>query len=269
MLKARGDAPVAVLFSLLSLLGCETRTTSVVIADTSRVTVVGDNPAGSSAALATAENTANGQRQTLSEGSFDPEPGAHAQYKVEAIRQNKEVALEWSTKVPVINGEQQTIIDSSGKFNDPTGVIALLSPETLKGPTFRFRACAHLNEVSAKGGGVVGFRATEWNPCSPDYYYRPEVPFAVETPWSNVVEIRDHTEVNVPGSIAIGVFGLGMTGGGVALIGVPKSCVGCVIGGVFLGVIGALTTITIALDLSDPARDGVTYPAKRAAALTP
>jgi len=233
------------------LLGCETRSTSVVIADTSRVTVVGEKQ----------------QNQTVGEGSFNPEPGARAQYKVEAVRPNKEVALEWSTKVPIINGEQQTLIDSSGKFNDPTGVIALLSPETLKGPTFRFKACAHLDEVSAKGGGVVGFRATEWNPCSADMYYRNyrlEVPFAVETPWDNVVEIRDHTEVNVPGTIAIGVFGLGMTGGGVALIAVPKSCVGCVIGGAFLSLIGVLTTMTVAFELDDPSRDGVTYPAKRA-----
>jgi hypothetical protein len=264
MLRPRGQALVATLTMSFALLGCETRTTSVVIADSSRVTVVGENAGGSTTALPTAENTPNQQRQTVSEGSFDPEPGARAQYKVEAVRQNKEVALEWSAKVPIVNGEQQTIIDSSGRFNDPTGVIALLSPETLEGPTFRFSACAHLDEVNAKGGGVVGFRATEWNPCRPDLHMMLAVPFAVETPWSNVVEIRDHTEVNVPGSIAVGVFGLGMTGGGVALIAVPKSCVGCLVGGALLGVIGALTTITVALDLSYPSRDGVTYPAKRA-----
>jgi hypothetical protein len=246
--------------SMLALVACETRTTSVVIADASAVTVLGS----SAVALPAAENTANEQRGTVREGTFDPEPGARAQYKVEAVRQNKELALEWTTKVPVVNGEHQIIIDSRGRFNDPLDVIALLSPETVQGPTFRFTACAHLDPVNAKGGGVVGFRATEWNACRPDLNFLVQAPFTVETPWTNVVEIRDHVEVNVPGSIAIGVFGLGMTGGGVALIAVPKSCVGCVIGGAFLGLIGALTTINMALDLSNPSRDGVTYPAKSA-----
>jgi hypothetical protein len=134
--------------------------------------------------------------------------------------------------------------------------------------------------VSAKGGGVVGFRATEWNSCHQYAVYANPLlsaPVTVETPWSNVVEIRDHTEVNIPGSIAIGIFALGMTAGGVALIAVPKSCVGCVIGGAGLALIGALTTLTVVIDMSDPSRDAITFPAKNVlkpstnepAALTP
>ncbi len=248
---------------MLALAGCDTRTTSVVVADPSRVTVSTNGVT----VLPPVNGVATEQRGLVRDDSFEPEPGARAHYKIEAVRQKGEIALEWSSQVPILNGEHQTLIDAQGHFNDPTSVIGVMSPDVLNAPNFRVIGCAQLDGQSAKGASIVGYRVSEWNWCNRLYpsTTRVEVPFAVETPWTNVVEIRDHVDVSVPGDIAIGVFGLGMTGGGVALIAVPKSCVGCVIGGAFLGVIGALTTVTVALDIAGGPRDGITYPPKKPA----
>jgi hypothetical protein len=263
MIRRRPKRSALGISLILAFAGCDTRTTSVVVADPSRVTVSTNGVA----VLPAADGVATEQRGLVRDDSFEPEPGARAHYKVEAVRQKGEIALEWSTQVPILNGEHQTLVDARGHFNDPDAVIAIMSPDVLNAPNFQVIGCAHLDGQSAKGASLIGYRATEWSGCGA-YSPRsssPDARFTIETPWSNVVEIRDHTDVSVPGDIAIGVFGLGMTGGGVALIAVPKSCVGCVIGGAFLGLIGALTTVTVALDIAGGPRDGITYPPKKPA----
>jgi hypothetical protein len=239
--------------------GCDTRTTSVRVADPAKVSI----SSGSAIVLPPADAASGDQRSTLREDSFETEPGARSHYKIEAVRQGGELALEWTAKVPILNGEHQTLIDRSGTFNDPQSVVALISAEALKRENFRVDACAHLEAVSAKGVSLVGYRATEWNACNVYVPYESskiEAPFTVQTPWSNVVEIRDHIEVSVPGDIAIGVFGLGMTGGGVALIAIPKDCIGCVIGGGAIALIGALTMLTVGLDIAQGSYDIIRYP---------
>jgi hypothetical protein len=247
---------------LFAAVGCDTRTTSVRVADPAKVMI----SSGSTIVLPPGDGSSAEQRSTLREDSFETEPGAKAHYKIDAVRQDGELALEWTTKIPILNGEHQTLIDRTGTFNDPTSVVALISPYALKRENFRIDACAHLEGVSAKGASLIGYRVTEWNPCRSYYPYdsKLEAPFSVQTPWSNVVEIRDHIDVSVPGDIAIGIFGLGMAGGGVALMAVPKNCIGCVIGGAFLSLIGALTGLAAVLDISDGPRDLITYPPKSA-----
>jgi hypothetical protein len=242
--------------------GCDTRTTSVRVADPAKVFI----SSGSTIVLPADDGSSGTQRNTLREDSFETEPGAKAHYKIDAVRENGELALEWTTKVPILNGEHQTLIDRTGTFNEPSSVIVLISPDALKRDNFRIDACAELEAVSAKGVSVVGYRATEWNTCRPHYSFassKLEAPFSLQTPWSNVVEIRDHIEVSVPGDIAIGIFGLGMAGGGAALIAVPKNCIGCVIGGGLLSLIGALTSLEAVLDISNGSRDLLRYPAKK------
>jgi hypothetical protein len=242
--------------------GCDTRTTSVRVADPGKVSI----SSGSAIVLPSADAASSDQRGTLREDSFEPEPGARAHYRVDAVRQNGEVALEWSTKVPILNGEHQTLIDKSGSFNDSDGVVWLFSPGTLQASDFRIDSCAHLGPVSAKGASVVGYRVTEWNTCraySPYGSASLDVPFTLQTPWTNVVEIRDHTEVSIGGNIAIGIFGLGMTGGGVALMAVPKNCVGCVIGGAFIALLGVLTGTASVLDIAEGSHDDISYPPKK------
>ncbi|MEO9235569.1 MAG: hypothetical protein ABI421_19675 [Polyangiaceae bacterium] len=267
-MRGRRGERLLSMWAALAIAGCETRTTTVRLADPAKVSI----SSGSAIVLAVADATTGDQRATLREDSFETEPGARAHYKIDVVRQHGEIALEWSARVPILNGEHQTLIDRNGAFIDQPAVVALISPDALQRDDLRIDACGELDAVSAKGASLVGYRATEWNSCG-SYYpstdSKLEAPFTVRTPWSNVVEIRDHTEVNAPGTIAIGVFGLGMTGGGVALIAVPKSCVGCVIGGAFLGLIGALTTITATLDLTGGPRDRVTYPPKSTAIVRP
>src|ERR1700733_11198508 len=91
-----------------ALAACNTRTTSVVVADPSLVTVA----SGATPVLPQADPSTAEQRGVVHEDSFEPGPGARSKYKLEAVRQNKEVALEWSTHVPILNGEHQTIIDA-------------------------------------------------------------------------------------------------------------------------------------------------------------
>jgi hypothetical protein len=245
-----------------ALAGCDERTTSVRVADPGKVAIY----SGSAIVLPPGDATSTEQRGVVREDSFETEPGARSRYEVDAVRQNGEVALEWSTKVPILNGEHQTLVDRNGVFNDSSNAVDLVTPRTMQGPDFRIDACAHLGPVSAKGVSVVGYRVSEWNACrvyAPYEHASLEVPFTVQTPWTNVLEIRDHIEVNVGGDIAVGVFGLGMTGGGVALVAVPKGCIGCVIGGALITLLGVLTSTTAFLDIAGGSRDVVSYPAKK------
>lgn len=247
--------------TLLLLAGCDTRTTSVRVADPSKLVI----SSGSAIALPAADATSAEQRATLRDDWFETEPGARAHYKVDAVRQNGEIALEWTTQVPILNGEHQTLVDRNGVFNDAESVVALIAPTALAQGDFRIDACAHVYPVSAKGAALVGYRVTEWNRCGGYVPYeteKAEVPFTLRTPWSNVVEIRDHVDVNVGGDIAIGIFGLGMLGGGGALVVVPKDCIGCVIGGATIAIIGALTSLTASLDIAQGPRDFISYPPK-------
>lgn len=246
--------------AIFLMTGCDTRTTSVRVADPGKVSI----SSGSAIVLAPS-GAAEEQRGTLRDDSFETEPGARSHFVIDAVRQNGELALEWSTKVPILNGEHQTLVDRTGTFNDPTSVVALISPDAMMRDHFQIDACARLDAVSAKGVSVVGYRATEWNACSSRVGYQTaalEAPFTVQTPWSNVVEIRDHIEVSVPGDIALGAFGLAMTGGGATLMAVPKSCTGCVVGGAILALIGSLTSLAAVLDIADGPRDFITYPPK-------
>lgn len=240
----------------LLLSGCETRTLTIQLADPSRVALM----TGTTPVLPPepGERTA-----TLRDEPFSPEPGARADLSVRAVRApNGEIGIDWATKVPILNGEHQTLLGADGRFPESEAVFRLMSPEMLGRPTLHIESCLQLDGAHSRSA-LVGYRVNEWSGCNGGSFV--SIPFSLDTPWDNVVEIRDHYEVSRPAMIVMAMFGLGMMAGAGAILFAQDRCkAGCVIGGSALGLLGAFTTYVSILSYISPSFDGPVHraPAK-------
>ncbi|HEY8077541.1 MAG TPA: hypothetical protein VIF62_25620 [Labilithrix sp.] len=121
----------------------------------------------------------------LADTDFAPEPRAFAHYALVAKRgEDGRIWFEWKLGAPLLNGERQMVLESATQ--DLTEA-PWATPEILRAPTLRIPGCAALHRESVKGT-FVGYRASEDAPC----WDRSAVaiPFALETPWSNVRVLR-------------------------------------------------------------------------------
>jgi hypothetical protein len=149
-----------------------------------------------------AANGALGPSQSealLAEGAMSPEPGALSRYSLGASRDaNGSIAFEWKLGAPLLNGEHQTVVGAQAPLELteplPSEGDRYVTRATLTAPEFRLASCATLRGVSVKGT-YVGFRAAEWeSPCFGDSRLAASIPFTVETPWSNVRDLRQTVE---------------------------------------------------------------------------
>ena len=96
-------AVATVLLVALAEPGCVEYTRELRITDPARVTIRTETASILPAESARLENP---RRATLREDAFETEPGATSRYELTAVRQpSGEIAFEWTTKVPLINGE--------------------------------------------------------------------------------------------------------------------------------------------------------------------
>jgi hypothetical protein len=136
----------------------------------------------------------------LADGAITPEPGAMTRYALHAVRDpSGAIAFEWKLGAPLLNGEHQTVLEAAGVLTEetPASRAPIVTAEALAAPTLRIGSCATLREVAAKGV-FVGYRASEDRALceidTPRSARGATVPYELETPWSNVRELRQTVE---------------------------------------------------------------------------
>jgi hypothetical protein len=132
-------------------------------------------------------------------------------------------------------------------------------------PTLKLRSCASLVGRHARNT-FVGWRATEWEGCGGSL----AAPFALETPWSNVVSVRQ-TVTPMRGAALGGMLVSTLLFGGIGGLFLALSChdtsADCTgslhtLGWVFVG-IGGLLDLLLLPTLVAPSRDTVVFPPER------
>jgi hypothetical protein len=221
----------------LSVRGCffdDPSYVRAIVADPSKVTVAN----GGSVALPT-----NGDL-TVAQGSAEDPHGGADSYEIRVRRETTgAVKLEWWTKLPLTRGGRLTLVEPNGIIvddEDRTLYDRITLATTLSHRTFRIDACPRLVPV-AKFFVVYAYRTSEWSACDTP---RASRSFALETPWSNVIELRKHR--GRYDWLSLGVLGGGLFAG-LGILGLEarpqlgcggdKGCNGVAIGMIGLGVL--------------------------------
>jgi hypothetical protein len=252
-----GRAFLSLAVPAVALSGClsETTTTRLEVVDPSLVAIAGH---------ASRLDVRQHGDIVLEDGAFETEPGASSHYRLRAVREETgEIALEWDAHVPLLNGEHQTLVDRSGVVD--LGATSLSSYGKLgEGPGLAFSSCASLARRKVKGR-LVGYDAIEWSNCSA----LANVPYTLETPWSNVKRLREHVEPDRGVAFVAMFLGTLMFGGlGTVLLALPScrdgtnrcdATVQRTLGFTFVGIAGAIDLAWIPT-LVAPSRDVVSYP---------
>ena len=205
-------------------------TTSLTVADPSRVALL----AGSDVAL-----PAGGSAQTIGLGSQTVElaPGGQSEVGVSVLRTARgELAVRWDTRLPLVDGEQQLLVPTTGlelPLQPQAGLDLRLPPLGASPRSFHLDACARLSRAgyyAATNNGrthastltQTGFTATaEAAACPADAVAA--TPLALETGWDNVVIHRRVTRSSnardyffTAGGVAavVGIIPLSLGGGG-------------------------------------------------------
>jgi hypothetical protein len=239
----RGGVDVAVTAAALGSAGCviETTHTDLAFHDVHQVALASQN----------ATLPPDATEVTIADAAFAPEKGALTRYTLTATRApDGTIAFEWKLHAPLLNGEHQTVVEVG-----PTdlGEAPWATPDMLRAPTLRMPGCAALHKSTAKGV-FVGYHATEWAPCEQAVV---AVPFALETPWSNVKELHQRVvpEKAIAGGLAI-VNTVLIGGVGALFLALPQTHAA---GWIFTGLAGGIDLLLLPTLLA-PERDTIVFP---------
>ncbi len=200
----RRVAPSFVLLSLPLLLdGC--------FAPERRILATVRDPGAVSLRAADADGTskeilpADGQPASavVASGAFGTGGTKSAAYELDADRlPDRSLRLRW-VHPPIVGGEMDTVVPPGGRIvlEGTDDVPATLR---LDGPVLRIPYSAYLTPSYAHRGGFVGYAASASAPQAVVVSTGGVVvPTLLETPWSNVVEVRRRVEPKRGGAIAI------------------------------------------------------------------
>lgn len=247
MTRSVGTAALLVVVS-----GCysETIHTHLEMADPSRARLLGGPARGSTEVVP--PGTTPGAA-ILAEDSFETEPGARAHYAVLGRRGEKgEIDLEWQARVPILNGETQVLVDPGGRLDLPQSTV---TPQTLERTTLQVSGCAALIRSTVRGT-FVGYRAEEWQDC----VWPASAPYTLDTPWDNVISLRQHAEPEKAGALGFMILSSVLFGGaGAALAAAHGGTAQHVVGWSLVGV-GVLIDVSWLPTLVASPREIVAYP---------
>jgi hypothetical protein len=202
---------------------------------------------------------------TIARGSRDDLHGGSANYELHARRdEHGAIVLEWKTSLHVLYGVQGKLVAPDGELGVEEGheegitLYGRVTPATLDAPNLRLEACPRLEDYTWKPDSFapkykIGYLGLYWGGCGEEHA---EVPFVLETPWSNVVELHKHRgkesrqEDVFWGLLALG----GIAGPGAWMTAAPSSVCSTdkvtdcrIAGGVVIG-LGALLALPFIID---------------------
>jgi hypothetical protein len=140
-------------------------------------------------------------------GAFETGGVSSVVYDLRAIRgEDGSIALSWA-RPPIINGERQLLLRGDRSIVVPdTDDASFVVPSTgALPPSMKLPCEVWLAQESASEGGFIGYSA-QFAPLRPPNDAAPygaplRVPLLLETPWSNVVEVRSTSEPKRRGAI--------------------------------------------------------------------
>jgi hypothetical protein len=129
------------------------------------------------------------QTAAVTAGTFDTGAGARTAYHVDAVREpDAGMSLRVGAGVAMLNGEQHVLVSSGGVFVQTGHPLRdLISEDVLQGADLRLPRCLSVSRSYSYDDDFLGYRADVASRCAPGVL---SVPVRLETPWSNVREIR-------------------------------------------------------------------------------
>jgi hypothetical protein len=242
-----GASFVTIACLMVLSVGCapiQTVTTTVVLRDPSAVALL--SPSGD-LLVAPVAGVADAP---LARGRADTGPGSSAAFEVHARREpDQSTTVEWSSSLPLGNGDRHTVVPANGALSLDQPLDSMVPLRSRTAPSLRFQWCTSITQRFSRGG--PGAYWVDPHACTnPTYVAFPTqpaivAPYILDTPWSNVVEIRERTTVDhATGWAIFGVF-TGLFGSLSAVaFAVPHST------GVKLGLGIPLATLGLAVDVS-------------------
>jgi hypothetical protein len=129
------------------------------------------------------------ERVTVATGTFETGESSSASFELDADRlPDRTIRLRW-VHPPVIGGEIETVLPASGRIripdtDDVEGTI------DLHAPTLRIPIVATISRATGSHGSFLGYAAGVRAPSEVPGGSGVDVFTSLQTPWSNVVEIR-------------------------------------------------------------------------------
>jgi hypothetical protein len=207
-------APALILAIGASACGYDDSTT-VRVRDPSTVTLRRDWPGERSVVL---DDSPTPRTATVTVGTLPTGNTSAARFRVDALRgDDGSTALKVETSLPLQNGDQHVLVPAHGILALPDPVSSAL----LQDDALRLLRCLSLEKAYDTEDYPVGYTVTLSSWCSGAGI----VPMRLETPWSNVAEIRRTSTARRGVAIAgivLGSFGVSL---GAALLGVNKAFV--------------------------------------------
>jgi hypothetical protein len=137
-------------------------------------------------------------------------PGSTSDLIVIATRRpSGEIVTEWQTRLPLLNGERHTLVDSAGS-TVLTGHVAIdTAPSTITIPV-----CGTLQEQRGKGAVLYGYNVLPSQPCGESHMTQ----INLETPKSNLQSIHYVSTDHERGLAILGVAASTLIVGGLGTL---------------------------------------------------
>jgi hypothetical protein len=126
---------------------------------------------------------------TIATGTFSTGGASSASFELDADRlQDRSIRLRW-VHPPIVGGEIETVLPPSGRIR-LSGTDDVASTIELGAPTLRIPLVATISSSTDSDGDFVGYAASVNPPNQVPGGSSLAIATTLETPWSNVVEIR-------------------------------------------------------------------------------